>query len=122
MKHRTFLHDSIELITLGSHALEQDNFTQSFVENKIFNNYNQFYIILSIIIRYFVLMPFRLIVFIVFFCILSIFFSIACYINHKYIIDKLFFLYMKLFSFVLGIKSCHIGRKYKIDKPQVPIT
>lgn len=122
MKHRTFLHDSIELITLGSHALEQDNFTQSFVENKIFNNYNQFYIILSIIIRYFVLMPFRLIVFIVFFCILSIFFSIACYINHKYIIDKLFFLYMKLFSFVLGIKSCHIGRKYKIDKPHIYVS
>ena len=75
MKHRTFLHDSIELITLGSHALEQDNFTQSFVENKIFNNYNQFYIILSIIIRYFVLMPFFLFVFIFFFVFYRYFFQ-----------------------------------------------
>lgn len=61
LKRRTFLHDAIDMVSMGSHTLENDDFTRCFqpVSAVEMDSSGIFYTF-SFVIRYFILFPIRL--------------------------------------------------------------
>ena len=117
MTRKTFLHDAVEFASLGAQSLEKDIFTECFRSNKQFKDYNMSIIILSFFIRYFIWLPIKVSIFLIAFTILSIFFIIVNWFNLACFVDWIFFFYMKLFAFVLGIRARHFGIKKKMSEP-----
>lgn len=122
MKKRTFLHDAADFVAIGSHALEKDNFTLNFVPPRLMDDYGTPRRWLSILFRYCLLVPFKLTVFVILFSLISLLFIVSNYFKCHCISNSMFFLYMKLFSFVLGIRTKHIGEKQRIDEPHIYVS
>ncbi|OQS54510.1 agpat9 [Ecytonucleospora hepatopenaei] len=119
MQKKTFLHNAIEFGALGVESLENDMFSAGFRSNKQYDNYHILITILSIFIRFFILLPLKLIIFIVCFILCAFVFTISNYLKITWLSNLLFFAFMKLFKFVLGIRSRNFGRKIKSKKPHI---
>ncbi|KAL6122792.1 agpat9 [Nucleospora cyclopteri] len=119
MRKRNFLNDAIEIVAMGTHSLESDDLSKCFIPVVINETRSYLVSIISIIIRYLIIAPFRLCVFFLFFAIISVFFVFATHFNIKWLMNLSFLFFMKLFAFTLGVKAIHSGEKYKISDPHI---
>lgn len=123
VNRKTFLNDAIDLIGMCAHSLNNDDFSNCFVSNTSYEatSSTPFYIF-SIITRYFILLPIRIIL-IVICCILTsaLFLYGNIYSNYVIISDS-FYLFNKIMMFVMWIKISHYGAKKKIKEPHVYVS
>lgn len=119
MGKRTFLHDAIDFTALGVNSLENDTFSRCFKVNKQWTKYHRLIRTISIFLRYFVILPVKFLIFCTLFLLLSVLFVVMNWLNIICGAHLVFFMYMKLFAFGLGIRARHIGKKLKSKEPHI---
>lgn len=115
---RTFLRDIVDLSAMTLQSLEKDNFTTCFepISPGELENSGVFYIF-SLITRYFILFPFRLIFLLLSTCaIMSI---LTLFTFMKWDTDVIFIMYCKVFLFCFGAKIHHHGNKQRMKVPHI---
>ncbi|KAF7683381.1 Glycerol-3-phosphate acyltransferase 9 [Astathelohania contejeani] len=121
-KKRTFLHDILDFMAMGSRSLRRDDFTKCFepISPRELDSSGILYIF-SIIIRYFILFPIRLGVLI---CGSLYFLVRFFFVNFKREGKEeennlLFLMYSKLFMWSFGGYIHHYGEKRRLNTPHI---
>lgn len=119
-KKRTGLHDAIDFIRMGSRVLFKDDFTKCFkpISPEELNGSGIFYIF-SILIRYFLLLPCRILWFIGGSGIFFILFIRAVIKRDDTQMANSFLFYSKVFVTSFGAKIKHHGIKRRLNVPHV---
>ncbi|RVD91856.1 1-acyl-sn-glycerol-3-phosphate acyltransferase [Tubulinosema ratisbonensis] len=120
LKKRQSLLDAIDFIRMGSRALFKDDFTKCFrpIKPGELNGSGIFYIF-SLLIRYFFLLPYRILWFIGGSGIFFILFIKAIIKNDEKKIAESFLFYCKVFVTSFGARIKHFGNKRKLHVPHV---
>lgn len=120
---RTFLHDAVDLVALGSHSLERDDFSDCFRPVSPYNmRKSGILYVFSFLIRYFILFPIRLMMLIIGIILFTGFFCHGCYYNNSRTIQQCFLLFNKFTLFVLNFKIVHKGEKKMRNEPHVYVS
>lgn len=120
---RTFLHDAIDFANLGAHSLENDDFSDCFrsVSPYEMRSSGALYVF-SFIIRYFVLLPIRLVMLAMAIVTAGLYFLCGKYFKKYSAISDSFTLFNKLMMFVLNCKISHIGVKCMHKEPHIYVS
>ncbi|KAH9411514.1 putative acyltransferase [Ordospora pajunii] len=120
LRKRTFLHDAIDMISMGSHTLESDDFTRCFqpISGIEMDSSGIFYTF-SFLIRYFVLFPARFAFFaacMAIFCLMVMRYTVTGNIKQ---LDSAFMFINKSLMMATNAKIRHIGEKARLNEPHV---
>lgn len=120
---RTILHDAIDFIALGSHSLQRDDFSDCFapVSSTEMPKSGALYIF-SFIIRYFILLPLRMIILVIGIVFIGGIFLYGKYLRKYHIIQDSLILFNKLIVFVLNCHIVHKGIKKQIKEPHIYVS
>ncbi|EPR78448.1 1-acyl-sn-glycerol-3-phosphate acyltransferase [Spraguea lophii 42_110] len=123
LRKRTFLKDACHFISMNIHSLEDDHFSNCFasIPRHAMDNSGIFYIF-SIIIRYLILFPIRLIFFTAgLIMLIHIFLWISLRDNYD-LVDDFLMMGFRLFYMSLGINANHHGYKRKMEEKHVYVS
>lgn len=122
-RKRTFLHDAIDFVALGSHSLERDDFSDCFatVPAEEMPKSGILYIF-SFIIRYFILLPLKLVTLLIGILCIGMLFLYGRYLRKFQIIQDSLILFNKLIILVLNCKIVNRGVKKHIKEPHVYVS
>lgn len=117
---RTFLHNAIDMVCMGSHTLENDDFTRCFQPiSAIEMDSSGIFYIFSFVIRYFILFPLRL----VFLGLCSIIFLVmiakSVVTKSDEQLERAFVFATNALIIAINAKMKHIGDKKRLDEPHV---
>ncbi|KAK1351144.1 acyltransferase [Hamiltosporidium tvaerminnensis] len=117
---KTFLHDAVDYISMGSRSLKRDEFTRSFepISPCDMKPSDVFYIFIFII-RYYLLFPIRLTLFILGTLLFIFLFLFALIFKEEGVMESGFLFYSKVFVKSFGAKVTHHGNKNRLDYPHV---
>lgn len=120
---RTFLSDAIDLVALGSHSLENDDFSQCFKPVPQFQlDKSGVLYILSFIARYFILFPFRLILLLLGGFFINLYFLLSVYCSSEKHISQSFLWLFKLLVVCFNCHIKHYGEKKRIENPHLYVS
>lgn len=120
---RTFLHDAVDFVTLGSHSLQRDDFSDCFkpLSPHSFRRSGILYVF-SFFIRYFVLFPLRVIVFTVGVFLIGLLFLYGKYFRSYGAIQDSFIIFNKFMMLILNCHVTHKGTKKMRSEPHVYVS
>lgn len=120
---RTMLHDAIDFIALGSHSLQRDDFSDCFAPVSLdeMPKSGALYIF-SFIIRYFILLPIRLLLLLIGMILIGAIFLYGKYLRKYHVIQDSLILFNKLIVFVLNCQIVHTGTKKHIKEPHIYVS
>lgn len=120
VSRRTFLHDAIDMVSMGSHTFENDDFTRCFKPiSPVEMDSSGIFYILSFVIRYFILFPLRL----AFLCICGVLFLLmiaraSVTKSNRQLEDALMFATRAL-VIAINARMRHLGEKKQLSEPHV---
>jgi glycerol-3-phosphate O-acyltransferase 3/4 len=119
-KKRTFLRNAIDMVTMGSHALESDDFTRCFqpISPMELDTSGIFYIF-SFAIRYFVLFPFRLVLLTLCFGVFLLMILKAVLLKSDVQSDDAFAFILRALAFIMNAQLTHFGEKRRLREPHI---
>lgn len=117
---RTFLHDAIDMVSMGSHTLENDDFTRCFqpVPSVELDSSGIFYTF-SFVIRYFVLFPLRLVFLGVCMVIFLLLVLRAAVTKNSEHLENAFIFATKTLVIAINAKLNHVGEKRRLREPHI---
>lgn len=122
-KKRTFLHDAIDFANLGSHSLENDDFSDCFRSASPYEMRSSGILyVFSFTIRYFILFPIRLAVLAVGIAAIGSYFLYGRYFRKYSVISDSFLLFNKLMMLVLNCHINHVGVKHMHKEPHIYVS
>lgn len=119
-RKRTMLHDTLDFISFGIKALYRDDFTKCFkpIHPDELDGSGIFYIF-SIILRYFIILPFRITIFLLGSLFFLMGFAWGVLENSESKLEKVFLFYIKVFVFSFGANIKHHGNKKRLPEPHI---
>ncbi|WEL39599.1 lysophospholipid acyltransferase-like protein [Encephalitozoon hellem] len=122
-RKRTFLHDAIDIVSMGSHTLENDDFTRCFLPaSPIEMDSSGIFYTFSFVIRYFVLFPIRMILLALCMAIFLLMILRATLTKkNKHLEDALMF-GAKSLMLVMNARINHMGEKKRRREPHVYVS
>lgn len=120
---RTFLHDAVDFVALGSHSLQRDDFSDCFKPISVFylRKTGLFYIF-SLVMRYFILFPARVLLSAIGLLSISLFVLYSTYFRNYTAIHNSFIMFNKFMMFVLNCRAVHKGHKKARKEPHVYVS
>lgn len=109
---RFFLNDAVDLVGLGTRSINSDSFTKCFEPiSALEMHHSGALYIFSLLIRYLILFPLRIIFFLFGTMIFAFFFLFACITKKEKIFQKSFLFYCKVFCWSFGARIRNHGNK-----------
>lgn len=122
-KKRTFLHDAVDFVSLGTHSLKRDDFSDCF---KPISQYSLHFDGIkhgfSFLIRYFIIFPVRMIALLFGMIIIGSIFLYGKYFRNYGIIQDSFILFNKFVMIILNCHITHKGEKKNRSEPHVYVS
>lgn len=122
-KKRTFLHDAVDFVALGSHSLERDDFSDCFkpLDPRKQQSGGVSYIVFFIL-RYGIIFPLRAIIFILGTLVIGTIFLYGRYFRNYGVIQDSFIIFNKFVLFILNSHIIHKGEKKARSEPHIYVS
>ena len=119
-RNQSFLVDAVDMLTIGSHSLENDDFSECFRPVSKLELYDSGLLyVFSLVIRYLFVLPLRLFLLLISSLVVALFIFIGAYFESKLIVSCAFSLFFRFFVFIFNCSLKHTGKKYRIVGPHI---
>lgn len=117
---RSLLHDAVDIISISTHSLESDDFHKCFqpISRHEMDSSGIFYIF-SFFIRYFILLPIRLLFLVLALVFYALLISKALIKNCENEMKFAYIFIIKAINFIVGAKITHHGKKCNLNRPHI---
>ncbi|AFN83836.1 1-acyl-SN-glycerol-3-phosphate acyltransferase [Encephalitozoon romaleae SJ-2008] len=123
LRRRTFLHDAIDMVSMGSHTLENDDFTRCFQPTSAMEmDSSGIFYTFSFVIRYFVLFPIRMAFLAICMLIFLLMILRAVLTKKSEHLENALMFGAKSLMLAMNARVNHIGEKKRHDGPHVYVS
>ncbi|ELA41449.1 uncharacterized protein VICG_01554 [Vittaforma corneae ATCC 50505] len=120
---RTFLHDAVDFVTLGSHSLQRDDFSDCFKPLSPYDlRRGSVPYIFSFFVRYFIIFPIRMTIFTIGMFLIGFLFLYGRYFRNYGVIQDSFIIFNKFTMLVLNCHVTHKGKKKLRNEPHIYVS
>ncbi|CAD25750.1 1-ACYL-SN-GLYCEROL-3-PHOSPHATE ACYLTRANSFERASE [Encephalitozoon cuniculi GB-M1] len=120
VKKRTFLHDAVDMVSMGSHTLENDDFTRCFQPvSTIEMDTSGIFYTFSFVIRYFILFPIRLVFLALCVMIFLLMVLRAAFTKKSIHLESALMFAAKSLTLAMNARIKHLGEKKKLSEPHI---